>query len=124
MKNLFIKSLVVILFLLTSTLVSHAQKRENHEFVKNMPVYMEQLIADLDYPLAWGNSKIKNFKKWKKTAREKVFECMLTPPPPAATYDMEVLAEEQRRTPHNHVWLSNPRRTDPRRDYLPRHPHP
>lgn len=96
MKNLFIKSLVVILFLLTSTFVGQAQKRENHEFVKNMPVYMEQLIADLDYPLAWGNSKIKNFKKWKKTAREKVFECMLTPPPPAASYDMEVLAEEQR----------------------------
>ena len=96
MKNLFIKSLVVILFLLTSTFVGQAQKRENHEFVKNMPVYMEELIADLDYPLAWGNSKIKNFKKWKKTAREKVFECMLTPPPPAASYDMEVLAEEQR----------------------------
>ena len=85
-----------MVLLWTTTTVAVAQKRENHEFVKNMPVYMEQLIADLDYPLAWGNSKIKNFKKWKKTAREKVFECMLTPPPPAATYDMEVLAEEQR----------------------------
>ncbi|MBQ3827581.1 MAG: dienelactone hydrolase family protein [Prevotella sp.] len=85
-----------MVLLWTITTVAVAQKRENHEFVKNMPVYMEQLIADLDYPLAWGNSKIKNFKKWKKTAREKVFECMLTPPPPAASYDMEVLAEEQR----------------------------
>ena len=95
-RKQYIKLLLTGVFLLTSTFVSHAQKRENHEFVKNMPVYMEQLIADLDYPLAWGNSKIKNFKKWKKTAREKVFECMLTPPPPAASYDMEVLAEEQR----------------------------
>ena len=95
-RKQYIKLLLTGVFLLTFTFVSHAQKRENHEFVKNMPVYMEELIADLDYPLAWGNSKIKNFKKWKKTAREKVFECMLTPPPPAASYDMEVLAEEQR----------------------------
>ncbi len=95
-KDLLNKMMIFAVFLLASSFEGHAQKRENHEFVKNMPVYMEQLIADLDYPLAWGNSKIKNFKKWKKTAREKVFECMLTPPPPAASYDMEVLAEEQR----------------------------
>ena len=75
-----------MVLLWTTTTVAVAQKRENHEFVKNMPVYMEQLIADLDYPLAWGNSKIKNFKKWKKTAREKVFECMLTPPAPPAHF--------------------------------------
>lgn len=95
-KNQLNKTPLLMVLLWTITTVAVAQKRENHEFVKNMPVYMEQLIADLDYPLAWGNSKIKNFKKWKKTAREKVFECMLTPPPPAASYDMEVLAEEQR----------------------------
>ena len=95
-KDLLNKMMIFAVFLLASSFEGHAQKRENHEFVKNMPVYMEQLIADLDYPLAWGNSKIKNFKKWKKAAREKVFECMLTPPPPAASYDMEVLAEEQR----------------------------
>ena len=94
MKGIILKlvSAGVFLFFAVTT---YAQKRENHEFYKNMPVYAEQLIADLHYPMAWGNSKIKNFKKWKKTAREKVFECMLTPPP-AADYNMEILAEEQR----------------------------
>ena len=73
------------------------QKREKYEFERNLPVYAEQLIADLDYPLAWGNSKIKNFNKWKKAAREKVFECMLTPPPaPADGYNVKVISEEQR----------------------------
>ena len=46
--------------------------------------------------MAWGNSPIKNFKKWKKTARAKVLECMMTPPKAAAAWDMEVLGEEQR----------------------------
>lgn len=73
------------------------QKREKYEFVRNMPGYYKELIADLDYPLAWGNSKIKSFTKWKQKARAKVFECMLTPPPPPTDgWDMQVLAEEQR----------------------------
>lgn len=50
----------------------------------------------LTYPMAWGNSSIGNFKKWKKTARAKVLECMMTPPKAAAAWDMEVLGEEQR----------------------------
>lgn len=73
------------------------EKRTKYEFVKNMPSYYQQLIDDLDFPLAWGNSKIKNFKKWKKAARDKVFECMLTPPPaPENGWDMTIIAEEQR----------------------------
>ena len=61
------------------------QKRAKYEFERNLPVYAEQLIADLTYPMAWGNSKIKNFNKWKQAAREKVFDCMLTPPPALPT---------------------------------------
>lgn len=86
----------LLLFFLAALPISAQQKREKFEFYKNMPVYAEQLIADLHYPLAWGNSSIKNFAEWKKTARQKVFDCMLTPPPPAENYDMKVLAEEQR----------------------------
>ncbi len=67
-----------------------------YEYENDIPVYYEMMHADLTYPMAWGNSKIKNFKKWKKAARAKVFECMLTPPPPPKSYDVEVLAEEQR----------------------------
>ena len=72
------------------------QKREAYEWDGEIPTYVETLKKELTYPMAWGNSPIKNFKKWKKTAREKVFECMMTPPKPAASWDMEVLGEEQR----------------------------
>lgn len=72
------------------------QKREAYEWEGEIPTYVETLKKELTYPMAWGNSPIKNFKKWKKTAREKVFECMMTPPKAAASWDMEVLAEEQR----------------------------
>ena len=74
-----------------------AQKRQKYEFKRNLPVYADSLIADLDYPLAWGNIPIKDFDQWKAAARQKVFDCMLTPPPPAPQgYDVRVLAEEQR----------------------------
>ena len=74
-----------------------AQGRENYEFMRNLPVYADSLIADLTYPLAWGNSDIRDFDAWKQKAREKVFDCMLAPPPaPANGYDVKVLYEEQR----------------------------
>ena len=74
-----------------------AQGRENYEFMRNLPVYADSLIADLTYPLAWGNSDIRDFDAWKQKARDKVFDCMLAPPPaPANGYDVKVLYEEQR----------------------------
>ena len=72
------------------------QKWEKYEWQGEIPTYVETLKKELTYPMAWGNSPIKNFKKWKKTARAKVFECMMTPPKAAAAWDMEVLGEEQR----------------------------
>lgn len=72
------------------------QKREKYEWQGEIPTYVETLKKELTYPMAWGNSSIRNFKKWKKTARAKVFECMMTPPKAAAAWDMEVLGEEQR----------------------------
>ena len=72
------------------------QKREKYEWQGEIPTYVETLKKELTYPMAWGNSPIKNFKKWKKAARAKVFECMMTPPKAAAALDMEVLGEEQR----------------------------
>ena len=74
-----------------------AQGRDKYEFMRNLPVYADSLIADLNYPLAWGNSDIKDFSEWKQAARQKVFDCMLTPPPaPAEGFEAKVLYEEQR----------------------------
>ena len=72
------------------------QKREKYEWQGEIPTYVETLKKELTYPMAWGNSPIRNFKKWKKAARGKVFECMMMPPKAAAAWDMEVLGEEQR----------------------------
>ena len=96
MKNYLLRfSLMVVCLVTVMPLLS--QKRKKYEFKRNLPVYADSLIKDLTYPLAWGNSEIKDFDVWRKTARQKVFDCMLTPPPPSANgYDMKVLAEEQR----------------------------
>ena len=72
------------------------QKWEKYEWQGEIPTYVETLKKELTYPMAWGNSPIRNFKKWKKAARAKVLECMMTPPKAAAAWDMEVLGEEQR----------------------------
>ena len=88
-------SLTILLIL--SVVGVLAQGRENYEFMRNLPIYADSLIADLTYPLAWGNSDIRDFDAWKQKARDKVFDCMLAPPPaPANGYDVKVLYEEQR----------------------------
>ena len=66
-----ISSLVVSLFLMAVTSVS-AQKRDRYEFYKDFPMYADSLLAQLTYPMAWGNSDIKDFDKWKQAARGKM----------------------------------------------------
>ena len=82
------------------------QGRAKYEFMRNLPVYADSLLADLTYPLAWGNSDITDFSQWRLVARQKVFDCMLTPPPAppilggenkeGVNYPYKVLFEEQR----------------------------
>ena len=91
--------LTILWILLMSSVQALAQQqgREKYEFMRNLPVYADSLIADLTYPLAWGNSDIRDFDAWKRAAREKVFDCMFTPPPaPANGFEAKVLYEEQR----------------------------
>ncbi len=107
MKRIITYSIIVLLqasVALAQTTVSLAktsskpklQKREKYEWQGEIPTYVETLKKELTYPMAWGNSPIRNFKKWKKAARAKVLECMMTPPKAAAAWNMEVLGEEQR----------------------------
>ena len=88
--------IIILLWLVVCTI--SAQKREKYEFKRNLPVYADSLIADLNYPLAWGNSDITDFEAWKKAARQKVFDCMLMPPPPSADgYKATIISEEHRK---------------------------
>ena len=92
------KRILLILFAINCVLfTASAQKRDRYEFKRNLPVYVDSLIADFDFPLAWGHSDIKDFNEWKKVARQKVFDCMLMPPPaPSNGFEAKVLYEEQR----------------------------
>ena len=92
------KRILLILFAINCVLfTASAQKRDRYEFKRNLPVYADSLIADFDFPLAWGHSDIKDFNEWKKVARQKVFDCMLMPPPaPSKGFEAKVLYEEQR----------------------------
>ena len=49
------------------------QKREKYEWQGEIPTYVETLKKELTYPMAWGNSPIKNFKKWKNADVNLVF---------------------------------------------------
>lgn len=94
-----LKSALMLMFgavLLCGAMDVNAQGREKYEYVRNLPAYADSLIADLTYPMAWGNSDIKDFDQWRAAARQKVFDCMLTPPPAAGDYDVKVIAEEKR----------------------------
>lgn len=92
------QGLSVLTCLLFFGICAVAQKRSNYEFSRNLPVYADSLLKDLTYPMAWGNSPITDFDSWRKAARQKVFDCMLTPPPaPLKEGNVwRVLATEQR----------------------------
>ena len=95
MKRLLLTTLIIHLTLT----VCVAQKRERYEFRRNLPVYADSLLKDLTYPLAWGNSPITDFAEWKHAARQKVLDCMLTPPPHNSQFTIlnsQLISEEQR----------------------------
>lgn len=96
------RKISIVLCMLLVSLSAMSQQRSKYEFMRNLPVYADSLIKDLTFPLAWGNSDIKDFDEWKRVARQKVFDCMLQAPPKPSTkgeggrYPWKLLYEEQR----------------------------
>ncbi len=90
------KTIALYVFLLFCGVAFAQQSKQAYEFEKDYPVFLDRIKSELTYPLAWGNSSIQNFEYWKDSARSVVFEAMLTPPPYAPSFDMEVVAVEQR----------------------------
>ena len=97
-KTVTFTALAVALLSAMPVTTALAQQRQRYEFMRNLPVYADSLLADLSYPMAWGNSPIADFDEWRRVARQKVFDCMLTPPPPPPSggYEARLLFEEQR----------------------------
>ena len=97
MRRLLYLSLIT--YLLSLSFYAQAQKRSKYEFSRNLPLYADSLIKDLTYPMAWGNSPITEFNEWRRAARQKVFDCMLTPPPPNSQLSIlnsQLIYEERR----------------------------
>lgn len=68
----------------------------SYEVIKNMPVFYEQLKHQLTYPMAWGNSPIQDFEKWRTKAREVLIECMQNLAPAPKSFEMKVVDTEPR----------------------------
>ena len=63
----------------------------------NLPVFYQKMKAQMDYKLSWLNSGQDDFETWGKKAREKVMDCLLTPPP-FVPFDPVVIDSEDRGT--------------------------
>lgn len=75
-----------------------AQEKEPcaYEVIKSMPSFFTELKQQLTYPMAWGNSSIKEFDQWRTAAREVVMECMQNLPPAPTDFNIATLATEKR----------------------------
>lgn len=68
---------------------------QGYETQNDMPLFYQKLKESLTYPMAWGNSSIRKFKKWREEARKTLLDCM-QPAPPVAAFDKEVIDSERR----------------------------
>ena len=94
------KNTVICLLLFGISLTASAQEKVEtvsmrYEKQNDMPLFYQKMKENLTYPMAWGNSSIRNFKKWREEARKTLLDCML-PAPPATAFDKEVIDTEQR----------------------------
>ena len=85
MKNV----LALIIIACLPAVQTNAQETEKYLFDKELPVFVDSMQAELTYPLAWGNSDIRQFDLWRSAARNKLREEMLMPPPPAKDFGMK-----------------------------------
>lgn len=91
------KTLLSTLFVFLSFTCLFAQDKEKlYEVTGYMPAFFEQMKQKLEYPMAYENSGIKKFAKWKKKARKIVFDLMQNIPDAPKSYDMEVVEVEKR----------------------------
>ncbi|MCI0538636.1 MAG: dienelactone hydrolase family protein [Verrucomicrobiales bacterium] len=60
-----------------------------------LPVFHEKLASRMDYPLSWLSGGHGHYSAWRKKARAKVMECLLTAPP-APPFEPKIIAEQDR----------------------------
>ena len=97
-KNLLLGYLVLLILLASANQVrSQSVVYETTGVADNLPVFYKKLTARMDYKLSWLNSGQGDFETWRKKAREKVMDCLMTPPP-FIPFDPVVIDSEDRGT--------------------------
>ncbi len=94
------KKAIIGLLLLGITLTVTAQNRgeavsPRYETQNDMPLFYQQMKKNLTYPMAWGNSSIKDFGQWRQEARKTLLDCM-QPAPPATAFEEKIIDKEPR----------------------------
>lgn len=66
------------------------------EIEREMPAFLDEIQAELTYPMAWGKAGIDNFDSWRDSARAVVFDAMLTPPRAITDHNITLIETERR----------------------------
>lgn len=91
------KELFIFIFAFVTLNLSAQKEGQKYMFDGELPVCLEEMQQELSYPMAWGNSDIRQFDLWRSSARDVLRREMLLPPKPSTTYDMKVIDEEKRK---------------------------
>ena len=86
------KKCLLLIYIAFTTLAVQAQ---DYGTEKDMPLFFEQLKANLDFPLRWQHNKKMKFSQWKKKARQSVMQTLQTPPP-SSGFHLQMGESEQR----------------------------
>jgi dienelactone hydrolase len=73
------------------------QTYEQPGVIDRLPAFHSNLSARLTHRHSWLNGDIQDFEQWRNSARRKVMDCLLEPPPVVA-FDPVVIASEDRGT--------------------------
>lgn len=95
MNNIVMRR-ILLSVLLSGIGISLFSQEKAYELVRNMPVFYQEIKNTLTWPMAWGNSPVKDFVEWRTAARNKLDSCLLPVPPAAQDYTMQVVACERR----------------------------
>jgi dienelactone hydrolase len=92
------KLLVFLLVLFPQAFFSQSVKDSAYQtnvVRDNLPSFYTVLAERLTFPLSWSSGNFNDFNTWRTTARAKVMECLLKPPP-SIPFHPVVVAEQDR----------------------------
>jgi dienelactone hydrolase len=97
-KCVAVSGWLILLFnmlILAIPVFSQQTEYEKRGIEDNLPVFYKNLAARQVYPLSWLQGEKGDFSIWRREARARVIECLLTPPP-AVPFDAVVISEQDR----------------------------